>query len=198
MYTDYYKILDIPSGASLEEIKKAYRNKAKLYHPDVSKSANAHQLFAQINEAYEVLSDEDKRFRFDLKYKYRNKAGYQPQTDDEIINRSKRRKQDFHYDFDSFNKARAYSQTKDMRHTHPFLFHLLFLFGMFVGFLLTIISIMGTYLRLWPLPFVIIVIPGIVLIVEGFNGIIGKKTRYDKLINWIIARFIRQQRNNQG
>jgi hypothetical protein len=187
MFNDYYKILGISLSATPEEVKRAYRLKAKLYHPDVNSSSNANQLFALINEAYEVLADEDKRFRFDLKYKYRNKSDRQPQADNTIINKAKTKKQDFHYDWNSYNQARY--RPKDMRETHPVLFHLLFLFGMFVGFLLSILAIVGTYLQLWPFIFIVIVIPGLILVVEGFNGIMGKKTRYDKLFNWILKRF---------
>lgn len=52
---DYYKILELDPSCSIEEIKQAYRRLAKKYHPDVNKSANAHQKFIEISEAYEVL-----------------------------------------------------------------------------------------------------------------------------------------------
>ncbi|WP_430813744.1 DnaJ domain-containing protein [Carboxylicivirga sp. RSCT41] len=52
---NYYQILDVPAGASLERIKKAYREKAKLYHPDINKAEDAHEKFILINEAYEYL-----------------------------------------------------------------------------------------------------------------------------------------------
>lgn len=51
----YYRILGLPEDASLNDIKKAYRNKAKLYHPDVSKDPDANEKFIVINEAYEFL-----------------------------------------------------------------------------------------------------------------------------------------------
>lgn len=49
---DYYKILGVSHNASLEQIKKAYRVKAKKYHPDICKEDNAHEKFVLINEAY--------------------------------------------------------------------------------------------------------------------------------------------------
>lgn len=52
---DYYKILDLPVNASLEEIKIAYRKKARLYHPDVNPSPEAKDLFISATEAYEFL-----------------------------------------------------------------------------------------------------------------------------------------------
>ena len=53
--TDYYKILSLPANASLEEIKKAYRNKARQYHPDINPSPDAKDLFIVATEAYEFL-----------------------------------------------------------------------------------------------------------------------------------------------
>ncbi len=52
---DYYKILDIPANSSVEQIKKAYRNKARLFHPDVNPSPDAKDMFIGITEAYEFL-----------------------------------------------------------------------------------------------------------------------------------------------
>ena len=51
----YYRILDLPDDASLDDIKKAYRIKAKMYHPDLNKSPDANAKFIEINEAYEFL-----------------------------------------------------------------------------------------------------------------------------------------------
>ncbi|MCI5724170.1 MAG: molecular chaperone DnaJ [Erysipelotrichaceae bacterium] len=62
---DYYEVLGISKGASDAEIKKAYRSLAKKYHPDVNKAADAEQKFKEINEAYEVLSDPQKRQTYD-------------------------------------------------------------------------------------------------------------------------------------
>ena len=64
-YKDYYKILDVSREASAAEIKRAYRKLARKYHPDVSKDANAEANFKEINEAYEVLKDEEKRKAYD-------------------------------------------------------------------------------------------------------------------------------------
>ncbi|HJJ47122.1 MAG TPA: molecular chaperone DnaJ [Methanocorpusculum sp.] len=61
----YYDILGVPKNASHEEIKKAYRNLAKKYHPDICKEPGAEEKFKTINEAYSVLSDESKRLQYD-------------------------------------------------------------------------------------------------------------------------------------
>lgn len=63
---DYYEVLGLSKGAGPEEIKKAYRQKAKQYHPDVNKDdPNAAEKFKEVAEAYEILSDSQKRAAYD-------------------------------------------------------------------------------------------------------------------------------------
>lgn len=63
---DYYEVLGLQKGASADDIKKAYRQMAKKYHPDLNPGdKEAEAKFKECNEAYEVLSDEDKRSRYD-------------------------------------------------------------------------------------------------------------------------------------
>jgi curved DNA-binding protein len=64
-YKDYYKTLGVSKNASAEEIKKAYRRLARQHHPDVSKKPEAEKRFKEVNEANEVLSDPEKRKRYD-------------------------------------------------------------------------------------------------------------------------------------
>ena len=62
---DYYEILGVARGADETEIKRAFRNQARKFHPDVNKAADAEARFKEINEAYEVLGDHSKRAAYD-------------------------------------------------------------------------------------------------------------------------------------
>jgi molecular chaperone DnaJ len=62
---DYYEVLGVNRNASAEELKSAFRSLARKYHPDMNKEANAEEKFKEINEAYAVLSDAEKRRAYD-------------------------------------------------------------------------------------------------------------------------------------
>ena len=76
--SDYYSVLGLQKGASVEEIKKAYKKLAKQYHPDISKDPDAEKKFKEIVEAYQVLSDSEKKQNYDnYGDAYKNFQGYQ-------------------------------------------------------------------------------------------------------------------------
>jgi curved DNA-binding protein len=64
-FRDYYETLEVPRDAASEDIRSAYRKLARRYHPDLNKEKDAEERFKEVAEAYEVLSDPDKRERYD-------------------------------------------------------------------------------------------------------------------------------------
>lgn len=102
---DFYKILGVADNANQDEIKKAYRKLAVKYHPDKNQNdKNAEDKFKEINEAYETLSDENKKNEYDNIRKYGGSGHYHSQME-EFINRF------------SFNggRRRATSKGQDLR-----------------------------------------------------------------------------------
>ena len=190
MQYDYYKILELPRTATLEDIKRAYRNKAKLFHPDVNDSHKANEFFAVVNEAYEVLSNDRKRYFYDVKLNYidatkaaaeRKKHYYGTSIKNDLKNNAANT--NFHYDWDSLNKTASKEKTDmDYFKKSPLIYNLFFASGMFVGFLIIIITLTSIYRHYWPLPFVLIIVPGIILVREGWKGMMGKRTMFSKFI----------------
>ena len=64
-YTDYYEVLGVPRDADADTIRRSYRKLARKYHPDLNSDSDAEDRFKELGEAYEVLSDPDKRERYD-------------------------------------------------------------------------------------------------------------------------------------
>src|SRR3989304_9154460 len=76
---DYYEVLGIDRNATEEKIKKAFRELAFKYHPDRNRNDGAEEKFKELNEAYEVLSDADKRAAYDH-FGHRVVNGWQGQS----------------------------------------------------------------------------------------------------------------------
>ena len=111
---DYYQLLGVPGNATELQIRAAYRKKAKLYHPDLNKSPDAHSMFILLTMAYETLVNPSTRERYD-----QNKAGSSSSytsTYDEWL-KAKKAKEEFHarmrhYEFlrnrEQFRQSRYY------------------------------------------------------------------------------------------
>jgi curved DNA-binding protein len=81
-YRDYYAVLGVDRKASADEIKKAYRRLARKYHPDVNRETDAEDKFKEVGEAYEVLSDPEKRSAYDaLGANWQDHQNFRPPPD---------------------------------------------------------------------------------------------------------------------
>jgi curved DNA-binding protein len=81
-YKDYYEVLGVTRDADADGVKRAYRKLARKYHPDVSKEKNAENKFKEVQEAYEVLRDPEKRAAYDqLGRDYRTGQQFRPPPD---------------------------------------------------------------------------------------------------------------------
>ena len=81
-YRDYYAVLGVDRKASAEDIKKAYRRLARKYHPDVNREPDAEDRFKEVGEAYEVLSDPEKRAAYDaLGANWQDHQNFRPPPD---------------------------------------------------------------------------------------------------------------------
>lgn len=113
-YKDYYKILGVDKNASTEEIKKAYRKLAKKYHPDLHPNdEKAQEKFKEINEAYEVLSDENKRKQYDAfgsSYNFTHGQNFDPSQ----------------FGFDNFGKGFRYTYTTQGAENFSDFFNMIF------------------------------------------------------------------------
>ena len=76
---DYYEVLGVNKDSKKEDIKKAYRKLVKKYHPDVNKQDGAEEKFKEIQEAYEVLSDDSKKQAYD-QYGHAGTQGFDPRS----------------------------------------------------------------------------------------------------------------------
>ncbi len=186
---DFYKILEISRDASLDDIRRAYRNKAKLVHPDVNNSPKANEVFAVVSEAYEVLTDERKRYLHDAQLNYADAAKAEAEQKKRYYGSSV--KNDSYSNVHLHNlycewsnlKRDIYRESSDERHYRhsPLSYNLFFTSGMVVGFIIIIVTLWGTFKGYWPFPFIAISISGFILVREGWKGIMGKKNVMGKL-----------------
>lgn len=131
-FVDYYKILELNKTASPEEIKKAYRKLARKYHPDLNPNdESAKKKFQQINEANEVLSDPEKRKKFDqYGENWKDSQAYEKASQQQRSQKTQSNSQGFSNDdfsdyFESmFGSAGKRSQTKYRGQDYTYELHL--------------------------------------------------------------------------
>jgi len=94
-YVDYYEVLQVSQSADSETVERVYRLLAKRYHPDNSSSGDEDR-FRAIREAFEVLSDSERRARFDVRYDQQAGTRWQIFNQDEALNDHQRDQRIFH------------------------------------------------------------------------------------------------------
>jgi DnaJ domain len=104
---DYYKILRLNNTANQEEIKKSFRKLAMVYHPDRSQNPDAHNIFAEINEAYEILSDSELKDQYDSLFNSQGDMFVETQEFETEFNRTRTKNR-------SARVYRATRKTKDI------------------------------------------------------------------------------------
>jgi curved DNA-binding protein CbpA len=140
-FIDYYKVLNISENATLEEIKKAFRELAKEYHPDKNKSSDASVKFREVFEAYEILKDKITKEIFDeRRRKFYNKQSAEFNNEkytksdayENVKTEANKRAEYFSkMTFDDFLQSSIFMLKKA---TSKFALILMFLFGLFMIF----------------------------------------------------------------
>lgn len=187
MLYDYYKILEISRDATLEEIKQAYRAKAKLVHPDVNDSPKAHELFTIVNDAYEVLTDRKKRLLHDVKLNYADAskadAIKKRQYYGTSVKNNSTTTSNFNYNWKDYQPKEKTDY--DYFKRNPVIYNLFFISGMFLGFIILFTILFGTFHGSWPYPFGLLSILGLILVRQGWRGIVGKKNMISGFIRFL-------------
>lgn len=116
MIEEYYKILDVDKNATLSDLKKAYRKRAKLLHPDKNKSPNAQEKFILLNEAYEYLQNVKTGRIYDRKSQTYTKTttsrkSYDQWEEAERDNARARAQQHAHMQYEEFINTKYYKTT---------------------------------------------------------------------------------------
>lgn len=149
---NYYKILGVRRDADASQIKKAYRRLAFLFHPDVNQTAEAHQKFVLINEAYKTLSNEVSKKRHDLSLHY-GVAIPETKEEESKYDQDKGRKYGTAHkykedeNFRNHKKKETFSQREQAQFNRLEIF--LFYSLIFIGFVAIIFSIIDLIYNRW-------------------------------------------------
>ncbi len=169
---NYYQILDLPYNASASQVKRAYREKAKNCHPDVSRSEKAKREFQLLNQAYSVLSDEQKRRKYDILLLYRRTV-----IRDHFNKKARRERQRRARNTGpSGNRAKSMTSTsRGYRYYKPdpsplFKFGI-YATGILFGVNLFLLTAFSLFFNGWPLASVFLLVPASILTYQGWNGV---------------------------
>ena len=126
---NYYNILGVPVNATEEQIKRAYRDKAKRFHPDVSQVRGSNIRFQLLGEAYQTLIHKDKRKRYDIKLKYGIETRIQDREHYKRYGTSGRQRPGTSYHYNFFRSKRKLQQEKKTIVLDNILFSIMLIIG---------------------------------------------------------------------
>ncbi|MBN8703867.1 MAG: J domain-containing protein [Bacteroidetes bacterium] len=181
---NYYELLGVTRFSSEDEIKKAFRVKAKLYHPDINKSEEAHQLFLTYSLAYETLSNTKNRYLYDLQLSGGSSNSTNISNEKEqafhykYYGKSSKANEKFHYDWDSFSKVK---QEKQRINIPKWLFVLCIAIMSFAAMFEIMYVLQLVYLEIWPWPAIFAILPGIFISMECVKALFGKESLFNKI-----------------
>lgn len=122
---DYYQILGVSKTASQSEIKTAYRNGCKQFHPDKNAHPDAHLRFIEIHEAYEFLGDEKQRKAYDLAQTIKVTPNYEQYFQHREFAARNRAREYARQDFEQFKKSKYYKLAVGVNNGFNYLFLLI-------------------------------------------------------------------------
>lgn len=166
---DYYKVLGVHRRANLAEIKRAYRRKAKLCHPDMNPSQKAQRIFLVVQEAYETLKEPHRRSLYDDKLEYHRP--WRPEDNHRT-----------RYTNAAYQRAKRMRRKREEGHPiSPVLFYGLHVVGLVFGSIIVGRTIVGFAIDDWGLEMLLFGIPGLAIIPDSLIGLVGKKSILSKL-----------------
>lgn len=168
MQYNYYRILEVGQNASIPEIKRAYRMKAKTLHPDRNKSPKAAEAFHVVQQAYETLANPAKRNRYDIRLNFRTN-----QTPPRATSYADPRTRRSHYAHDEEMRRKA---DEKRFNPHPILLASLFASAVAVGVLSVTVMVFQYNKGDMPWYTFFALLPAVVLMFEGGSGLIKDET----------------------
>ncbi len=190
MPTNYYRILDLPYNASVADVKRAYREKAKSCHPDVSRSAEAKKEFQLLNQAYSVLSNNHSRRKYDLLLFYRYsvlKEHYRKREQRAQKHQKSARKS---YQARGTTGQKMTSTTRGYRYYKPdppsiFKFGI-YTTGILFGSSLFVLTTISLLTNGWPIVSAFLLVPATIVTYQGWQGMNEHRNDAGKnfLVGW--------------